>query len=178
MASWSKYSSDTSGFWIKTPETYAYAYKRIQGVDGIVASIRRQDNNCLMGKIAIARCLAECLLPVEEFHLKRATGRFYNCGKSLNRRKSLLGKTRPGDCQQICNAIAIDRDLLHKRKAHFIGMFVNSCFLRKIGSRKSLGKTVFRRGHAGIHCREVVLGLVETKSGNGNSAITHDLRKI
>ncbi len=173
MAPWSKYCADAFGFWIETPEAYAHSYERIKRIDGVITSIWRHDNDGLMGKIAIARRLAQCLLPVRELHLKRATGGLRNCGKRVDSREGLFGKPRPSDCQQICNAVAVNRDLLHEREAHFFGMSVNLCFLHKICSRKSLSKTIFRRSLAAIHRRKIVPGLMDEKFWNGNGAITH-----
>ncbi len=174
MPSWRKKRLDTLGLWIKTPEAYAHESKRFQCLEGVIAHIWRQDDDSLMGEIAIAGGLTQSFLPVRKFHFERTTDRLCNFGKRDDRREGLRRDTVPGDCQQVRDSITVNRNLLHEREARFSRTMVDLCRLRKIGLCKSTCEALFRRRFMVARCRKVFLGFVETESGNGCSASFHN----
>ena len=174
MPSWSKYCLDTLALWIKTPEPYAHKFERVKRLDGVITSIWRQDDDGLMGKITITGCLTQGFLPVRKFHFKRTTGRLCNFGKRNDRGEGLCRNSSPSDCQQVCDSITVNGNLLHECDVSFSRTFVDLCRLRKIGASKSTRETFFRRCFMGVRCRKIIFGLVEAESGNGCDASIHN----
>ena len=172
MRSWRKMRYNTVDLGIKTPETDLNPPERIHHSQGVNTSIRRQYHDGLMRKIPVARRLAQCLLPIEKFHLERPAHRSRHFGKGLSARETFVGQHTPGNDQQICYTITVDRNLAREGYLETVRLSMRRFSLRQVCMHKGDCETVFRSGNA-LSSWQIASRFIELELRYRNRSVDH-----
>lgn len=175
MHSWRKKSADLIGLGVEAPKADLHKFEGVHRTHGVFTDLRREDDNRLVRKVAVARGLGECLLPIRELHLKCPAGWLGHIRKGARRRERLSVNASPSDDEQIGNAITVYGDLQRERKTGLWRTPVQRSRLFRVGTDEGTSEPIFRRERVGTHGRKILLGLVEAVFRNRCDSRTHGL---
>lgn len=162
---------------IEKPEANTNAPEGLNILHGHRPRMRRNNGDCLMRKILVARGLCHGPAPIAHLHLERANRRVRNLRERLCIRENLVRQFRPCDGQQIGDPIAIDRNLTNQTQHIVATPSMNRLESRRIGASERKRETIL--GSCGtVTPGQIAARLEKPEFRHGGQCVPHEITPL